>query len=49
MMEYLERANNNNIKHAEVFFNPQTHTENNIGFDVFMPGFQKAIDEAKEK
>lgn len=39
---YLERAAADNVRRAEIFFDPQTHTERGVGFDVFMPGFLAA-------
>jgi adenosine deaminase len=42
MWAYLERAAADGVRHAEIFFDPQTHTERGIGFDVFMPGFTAA-------
>ncbi len=49
MLAYLERARHDGVRRAEVFFDPQTHTERGIGFDVFMEGFGAAIDEARER
>lgn len=49
MWAYLSRCHEENIVHTEVMFDPQTHTERGIGFDIFMPGFLRAIEEAKEK
>lgn len=49
MWDYLSRCHEENIVHTEVMFDPQTHTERGIGFDIFMPGFLRAIEEAKEK
>ena len=47
MRSYLQHCHADNIVHTEIMFDPQTHTERDVGFDVFMPGFQRAIDEAK--
>ena len=47
MRSYLQHCHADNIVHTEIMFDPQTHTERGVGFDVFMPGFQRAIDEAK--
>ncbi len=49
MLAYLERANADGVRRAEVFFDPQTHTARGIGFEVFMPGFLRAIDEATHR
>jgi adenosine deaminase len=47
MARYLARAAAEGVRRAEVFFDPQTHTARGVGFDVFMPGFRAAIDEAE--
>ena len=47
MTAYLERAAADGVHRAEIFFDPQTHTERNVPFDVFMPGFVDAIDRAE--
>lgn len=49
MAAYLARAHADGVRRAEIFFDPQTHTERGIGFDVFMAGFTRAIDEAREE
>ena len=46
MYAYLERAVADGVRRAEVFFDPQTHTERGIGFPVFMEGFLRAMDTA---
>ena len=46
MSAYLERASRDGVRHAEVFFDPQTHTQRGIGFDIFMDGFREAIADA---
>ena len=46
MYAYLERASRDGVRHAEVFFDPQTHTQRGIGFDSFMDGFREAIADA---
>lgn len=42
MWAYLTRAHADGVRHAEMFFDPQTHTDRGIGFDVFMEGFASA-------
>jgi adenosine deaminase len=49
MWAYLERMAGENLRHAEIFFDPQTHTERGIGFDVFMPGFIRAQRDAEQR
>ena len=46
MWAYLERAASDGVRHTEMFFDAQTHTNRGIGFDVFMPGFAAAMDRA---
>lgn len=46
MYAYLARAAQQNIRYSEIFFDPQTHTQRGIAFDVFMAGFIKAIADA---
>ncbi len=47
MAAYLARAHADGVRRAEVFFDPQTHTERGVGFEVFMRGFLDAISEAE--
>ncbi|MFQ3189014.1 MAG: adenosine deaminase [Paraglaciecola sp.] len=47
MWNYLLTCKDDNVVHAEIMFDPQTHTERGIGFDVFMPGFMRAIHQAQ--
>jgi adenosine deaminase len=49
MLAYLERAHADGVVRAEIFFDPQTHTVRGIGFDVFMGGFTRAIDDARDE
>lgn len=48
MMAYLNRCHEEGIVHAEMMFDPQTHTDRGIDFSVFMSGFVKARDEAEK-
>jgi len=49
MIAYLERANDDGVRRAEIFFDAQTHTHRGIGFDVFMSGFTRAIADASTR
>lgn len=49
LFAYLRRAHADGVRRAEVFFDPQTHTERGVGFDVFMPGFLAAIARAEDE
>jgi adenosine deaminase len=46
---YLEKAVSQNVLHAEIFFDPQTHTGRSIDFSTVVNGIHKALDDAKEK
>ena len=46
MYAYMGRAAADGVRRAEIFFDPQTHTERGIDFSVFMGGFTRAIDAA---
>lgn len=46
MRAYLDRAPRDGVRHAEIFFDPQTHTGRGIDFPVFMSGFREAIADA---
>ncbi len=47
MWAYLCHCREDNVVHTEIMFDPQTHTDRGIGFDVFMPGFLRAIEKAR--
>ena len=49
MYAYLERAVADGVRRAEIFFDPQTHTERGIDFSVFMGGFTRAIEAARDR
>ena len=46
---YLERARAQNVLHAEIFFDPQGHTERGIAFDVAVNGIDRALKEAEAR
>ncbi|MFZ4106800.1 adenosine deaminase [Flavobacterium sp.] len=48
-MAYLTKCNEENILHAEIMFDPQTHTHRGIAFETVINGIQKARNEAQEK
>ncbi len=49
MSAYLDRAAGEGVRHAEIFFDPQTHTERGVGFATFMGGFRDAITDARRR
>lgn len=46
---YLERANQQNIRHIELFFDPQTHTDRGIAFQTVVSGIHHALQDAEKK
>lgn len=48
MKSYLDRAAADGVRHAEIFFDPQTHTERGVGFKVFMSGFRAAMADKQD-
>lgn len=42
---YLERARADNVLHAEIFFDPQTHTARGVAFDAVLDGIHGALVE----
>lgn len=49
MSAYLDRAVADGVRHAEIFFDPQSHTGRGIGFEVFMRGFRDAISDGRRR
>jgi adenosine deaminase len=46
---YLQRAHGEGVVHAEIFFDPQTHTERGIPFGTVMSGLSRALLEAERR
>ena len=43
---YILKCKENNIVHTEIFFDPQTHLDRGISFDIVINGISKALDKA---
>ncbi|CAN0591023.1 unnamed protein product, partial [Ectocarpus sp. 12 AP-2014] len=43
------KIHSENVKHAEVFFDPQTHTERGVAFDVVINGIHRALEKGKNE
>ena len=43
---YLERAAADNVRHVEIFFDPQGHTERGVGFTTVLNGIEAALKRA---
>ena len=46
---YLEKANQQNVRHAEIFFDPQTHTERGVSIPAILEGIHQALRESEQK
>ena len=43
--EYLLKAKDQNVRHVEIFFDPQTHTERGIAFETVINGIYHALSD----
>jgi adenosine deaminase len=48
-LAYLRRAKADNVRHAEIFFDPQTHTARGIAFSVAIAGIDRALRDARSQ
>ena len=45
---YFKKASAQHIRHAEIFFDPQTHTDRGIPYEVVISGISRACDDASK-
>jgi adenosine deaminase len=48
-MAYFTRAHADNVVHAELFFDPQSHTDRGIPMEVVLSGLRDAMDDAHRR
>ena len=48
-LAYFRRAAVDNVRHAEIFFDPQTHTDRGIPFQVVADGLLAGMDQAERE
>jgi adenosine deaminase len=48
-MAYFQRAKADNVVHAELFFDPQTHTDRGVGFETVINGLARAQETAQRE
>ena len=48
-MAYLTRAHEDNVRHVEIFFDPQTHTERGVHFEHVINGLHRALLDAERQ
>jgi adenosine deaminase len=46
---YLQRAHADGVRHAEIFFDPQTHTERGVAFATVLDGITGALQRAESE
>ena len=45
---YLKKCAEQNVRHTEIMFDPQTHTERGISFETVITGIHKACEDAEK-
>ena len=48
-MAYFHRARADNVVHAELFFDPQTHTARGVSFETVITGLSRACERAQQE
>lgn len=46
---YLERARADTVRHVEIFYDPQTHTDRAIPFETAIRGIHRALEDARDE
>ena len=46
---YLERAAAQGVRHAEIFFDPQTHTDRGVPFETVVTGIHRALEDGRAR
>lgn len=46
---YLKKVHSENVVHIEVFFDPQTHTDRNVPFEVVIKGITRALTDGERE
>lgn len=46
---YLTKAHAQHVRHAEIMFDPQTHTDRGIPFETVITGIHRALEDARKK
>ena len=46
---YLQRARADNVRHAEIFFDPQGHTQRGVAFETVLDGIWRALKAGEER
>ena len=46
---YLERATSQGVRHAEIFFDPQSHTDRGVPFEAMIAGIHRALLDGEQR
>ncbi len=46
---YLKRAQSDGVRHAEIFFDPQTHTDRGVAFETVVTGLDRALCDGRSQ
>lgn len=46
---YLKKASSQNVRHAEIFFDPQAHTGRGVAFETVLDGITRALRDGKRE
>src|ERR1700682_3493582 len=46
---YLTRAAAQGVRHAEIFFDPQTHTDRGVPFEYVVTGIHRALEDGRDR
>lgn len=46
---YLQKCASQNVRHTEIFFDPQSHTERGISFETIHTGIYRALQDARSE
>lgn len=46
---YLEKVSSQNVRHSEIFFDPQTHTDRGVPFESIINGIRRAQQDAEKE
>ncbi len=46
---YLQKAASQNVRHSEIFFDPQTHTNRGVAFETVFNGIEQALQAGKQQ
>ena len=46
---YLTRAGGQGVRHTEIFFDPQTHTDRGVALETVVTGIRRALDDGRDR